>query len=168
MEMDVQLAQNTQNITSLTATVTELSTVVKYEVDRAKEDRNSVKDMVTELKSLNEKISGMAGVQKEMSQTARDIAELRTRVDQLKEWKDKYDLSKMDSRIAALEKIGSEEAGAAKAIATGADWFWRLFGPCITALGFSAIVWYVNHQPSYSLTSTHIEQGGHGQHITGE
>lgn len=166
MDMEAQTNANTSAIADLTMQVTKLTTVVGYEVERAKEDRGSVKDMVGELKGLNEKISAMASVQKEMAQSAKDITELRTRVDQLKEWKDKYDLSSFNSRIGALESTKEREEGAAKAVATGADWFWRLFGPIVTLVMMAAMGYAFTHATTYTHESTYSEQS-HGP-ITGE
>jgi len=161
----VQTLQNTQDIGKLTATIAELATMFKYETERFKEERAGVKDMVTELKGVNEKLNAMATVQKDMAQNAKDITELRARVDQLKEWKDKYDLSKFDSRIATLEKVGQLEEGAARAISSGADWFWRLFGPIVTIVVLGAF-YYAFHQPA-AYESTFIQHSTHGA-ITGE
>lgn len=166
METDPQTMTNTNDIAKLTTTVAQLATMFQFEAERAKEDRGSVKDMVGELKGLNEKISAMASVQKEMAQSAKDITELRTRVDQLKEWKDKYDLSSFNSRIGALESTKEREEGAAKAVATGADWFWRLFGPIVTLVFMSIMGYVFTHASTYTHESNYSEQS-HGP-ITGE
>lgn len=168
MDVGAQTLTNTQDIGKLSAVVSELATTMKFEAERMKEDRAGAKETLVELRALNEKISAMAGVQKEMAQSAKELAELRARVDQLKEWKDKYDLSNMNSRIKSLEDTKTEEAGAARAISTGADWFWRLFGPAISALAVAACAWYFTHEnPDYSRESTFTEHSAHGK-ITGE
>lgn len=166
MDVEHQVLTNTKDISDLTATVGKLVTMFQYEGERAKEDRTSVKDMVGELKGLNEKIGAMASVQKEMAQSSKDITELRTRVDQLKEWKDKYDLSSFNSRIGSLEGTKQREEGAAKAVATGADWFWRLFGPIVTMVMMGAMAYAFTHATTYTHESSYIEQS-HGP-ITGE
>jgi len=170
MDMEAQLNENTRNITALTATVTQLSTVVGYEVERAKEDRGNVKDVLTELKSLNDKITGIAGVQKEHSGAAAAIAELKIRVDQLKEWKDKYDLSNMNTRITALESVNTKEEGVKEAVSTGAEWFWRLFGPAISALTVAGCAWYFSQHGMNSYQHTEETFKGSAIHgaITGE
>lgn len=170
MEIESQINENTRNIATLTATVTELSTIMKYETDRAKEDRGSVKDMVNELKSLNEKITGIAGVQKEQAQAAKDITELRTRVDNLKEWKDRFDLSNMLTRITALEIVNTKEDGIKQAVSTGAEWFWRIFGPALTALAVAGCAWYFSHRDGGTYRHTEDTYTGSKVHgtITGE
>lgn len=170
MDLEGQTLKNSEAIGAITTTVEKLATIVGYEVERAKEDRAGVKEMVGELKDLNTKITGIAEVQKDMAQASKDITELRTRVDQLKEWKDKFDLSKMDSRIAALEKINDTDTGIKKAVSTGADWFWKIFGPAISAVVVAGIaVYFSTHNPTSSYKHTEeIYQGKtHGQ-ITGD
>lgn len=168
MSMEAQTNENTRSIGSLASTVTELSTVVKYEVERAKEDRSSVKDMVTELKSLNEKITSMATVQKEQAQAAKDITEIRTRVEQLKEWKDKYDLSNMTSRIVALEQVNTKESGVKEAVSTGAEWFWRIFGNAIVAAIMGAMAWYFSHAGQAYTRTEETYRGNVNGPVTGE
>lgn len=170
MDSETQIAENAKSIAALALTVTELSTTVRYESEIAKTDRTSVKEMVTELRALNEKIVSMAGVQKEQTQVGKDVAELRTRVDQLKEWKDKFDLSNMFTRIEGLEKQNVKEAGVKEAVSTGAEWFWKLFGPAITALTVAACAWYFSHggnMQTYRHTEDIYQGKAHGQ-ITGD
>lgn len=168
MDLEAQTGENTKSIAALALTVTELATAVKYESENAKRDRDSVKEMVAELKSLNQKIADMAGVQKEQTQVGKDVAELRTRVDQLKEWKDKFDLSNMLTRIESLEKQNVKEAGVKEAVSTGAEWFWKIFGPAITALTVAACAWYFSHgSVSYKHTEEIYQGKPHGQ-ITGD
>lgn len=167
MDLEVQTGENAKSISALAITVTELATAVKYESEIAKNDRNSVKEMVVELKALNQKISDMAGVQKEQAQVGKDVAELRTRVDQLKEWKDKFDLSNMLTRIEGLEKQNIKEAGVKEAVTTGAEWFWKILGPAITALTVAALAWYFHSgNVSYKHTEETYQGKAHGQ-ITG-
>lgn len=161
MDMEAQTNENTRNITSLTATVTELSTIMKFEVERGKEDRSSVKDMVNELKSLNEKITTMAGVQKEQAQATNAITELRTKMERL----DKFDFSKMENRLEGLEKINTKEEGVKSTLTTGLDWFWRLFGNAITCAITAALVYGITHD--VGSTTTYMEKHVRGQ-ITGE
>lgn len=167
MDVETQTLQNTADIGKLTGLVAELATTARIEFERMKEDRAGVKDMVAELKGLNDKISSMAGVQKEMAQNAKDVTELRTRVDQLKEWKDKYDLSAFNSRIATLETAKEREEGASKALSTGANWLWMIFGPVVTAVIVGGLTYYFSHVPYYSHETTTIEHTSH-EPITGE
>lgn len=167
MDVEAQTGENTKSIAALALTVTELATAVKYESEIAKNDRSSVKEMVVELKALNQKISDMAGVQKEQAQVGKDVAELRTRVDQLKEWKDKFDLSNMQTRIEGLEKQNTKEAGVKEAVTTGAEWFWKIFGPAVTAVTVAACAWYFSEgRITYKHTEETYQGKGHGQ-ITG-
>lgn len=169
MDIEVQTNENTRNIAELTTTVTKLATVMGYEVERAKEDRNSVKDMVAELKDLNQKITGMASVQKDMAQADKEITELRARVDQLKEWKDKYDLSNMSGRITALETVNTKDSGVKEAVSTGAEWFWRIFGNAIVAAMMGGMAYYFSHNgPNYSHIEETTRRGALHGTITGE
>lgn len=168
MDLESQTLENAKSIGAITATVEKLSTIVGYEVERAKEDRAGVKDMVLELKDLNNKITGIADVQKDQAQANKDITELRTRTDQLKEWKDKYDLSKMDSRIASLEKVNDTDAGIKKAVSTGADWFWKIFGPTISIIILAILAWYFTQGQQYTRTSQTFTTGMTHGPITGE
>lgn len=165
MDIEAQILKNAENIATLTQTTTELSTVMKYEIERAKDDRTSVKEMVNELKALNNKITEMAGVQKEQQAAANAITELRAGYSQLKEWKDKFDLSKMDSRIGVLESHDAKEKAVKETVTTGLDWFWRLFGNAITA-GITVLIFWLCTQNTAS-TTTIMEKSIHGV-ITGE
>lgn len=168
MDLETQTAENAKSIAALTVTVTELSTAVKYESENAKRDRDNVKEMVSELKALNQKISDMTGFQKEIQQAGKDVTELRARVDQLKEWKDKFDLSNMQSRIETLEKQNVKEAGVKEAVSTGAEWFWKIFGPAVTAIVVAACAWYFSQGNVAYRHSEETYRGKiHGQ-ITGD
>lgn len=167
MDIEAQTAQNAADIGKLATTVTELATMFKYTEERNKEGREDAKHMIKELQGLNERIGTVVVLKNELGQMGKDLIEVRSRCDQLKEWKDKYDLSSMRGRIESLEKTKQEEAGAAQALSTGADWFWRLFGPFITVLMLGGMGYYFSSHMDTVRESTYIEKSGHGK-ITGE
>lgn len=169
MDIEAQTAKNAESISSLALIVTELSTTVKYEAEIAKGDRSSVKDMVNELKSLNEKITSIAGVQKEQAQAAKEISQLSAYVENIRDWKAKFDLSNMLTRIEGLEKKDIKDDGVKEAVSVGADWFWRIFGPALSALTVAVIAWYFSQgNVAYRHTEeTYTGKTIHGA-ITGE
>ncbi len=79
MELAVlqETRQNTKDIAALAATVDKLATVFQYAEKAHEEDRKDLKEITTELRTLNEKLSGMNGVQKELGALTGEVGKLR-------------------------------------------------------------------------------------------
>ena len=76
MSIEEQTLKNTQDIGALTHTVSKLATMFEYSEKSRVEERADVKQVVAELKTLNDKISGMASMQKEISDLSGSVRAL--------------------------------------------------------------------------------------------
>lgn len=76
MSLEEQTKENTRNISALTTTVTELTTMFKFTEKARDEERQDVKSAVAELKTLNEKITQMSSIQKDVTQLSGDFRAL--------------------------------------------------------------------------------------------
>lgn len=107
MDNSAQTMQNTQDIAKVTAAVGELALTVKFEMERGKEERESIKSMVQELRGLNEKMGSLQTITTEMThlkekieESAKKIAILETKDESCKEWRDKHDGATHAMKIA--------------------------------------------------------------------
>ncbi len=157
MDIELQTNQNTRDINILTNTVTELATIVKYSEKQHENDRDDLKSVVSELKSLNDKIGSMAGVQHELGSLLGEIGKLRHDIRNMEQAqlaipllkKDLVEnekaISKLESRIGMLEKWKESKEGAVEAIRWVVRGFWSIFGTGILALGSFVLYLFFNH-----------------------
>ena len=104
--------------------------------------------MVSELKSLNDKITSMAGVQKEMSTLGGEVGKLRHDLRNAENaingmpllqkmiTENQNKIAALTAQTAELMKWKDKHEGAAGAIASAAKALWTLFGGGVMALGY--------------------------------
>lgn len=153
MNVEEQTNENTKNIGTLANTVTELTTMFKYAEKARDEERLDVKAAVNELKNLNDKITTMASMQKEVTALASDVRALshdfknmQNGMQALALLKDKQiDCEKTsgnhETRIDALETWRSEQKGAAGAVKVIIHIIWAF----VAAGGLSFIAWIMTN-----------------------
>ncbi len=97
-QIEVHLLKNTDDIGKVVAITAELATMMKYEVERGKEDRSNLKDAVGKMTEISEKMSVMTAVQQQVTQItaqqaqyAQDIVNVKDTVGLLLGSKEKFD-----------------------------------------------------------------------------
>jgi len=89
MGLEEQTRENTRNIATLASTVTELSTMFRYTEKSRDEERAYVKEAVTELKSLNDKMTSLSYVKGDLTALADKIRDHETRINEFESLRDK-------------------------------------------------------------------------------
>lgn len=141
--------QNTKDIGILTTTVKELATMFRYAEKEYEHSRQDMKEVVVGLKTLNEKIGAMDGVQKEIGILIGEVGKLRHDIKNvehaqqaipiLKENLIRNDkmVSDHETRVDALEKWKDEKDGAFGAVKVVIHSIWAF-----TSIGgLSFIAW---------------------------
>lgn len=102
MNVEQETRQNTKDIASLAATVGKLATVFEYSEKAHEKDRRNLEAITAELRTLNDKLTGMNGVQKEIGTLMGEVGKLR------------HDIKNMEQPLAAIPLIKEALAGADK------------------------------------------------------
>lgn len=141
MNIEEQTFKNTDDIAKVTAAVSELAATMKFELERSKEYRESVKSMVSELRGINEKLGSLAVVQNKIAELESKVAVLENKEDTCKEWRDKHD-------------------GATDAMRVAVKAMWAVCGTGVMSVaGFVLYLFFTNttpvltHQPPHEVIS---------------
>jgi tetrahydromethanopterin S-methyltransferase subunit B len=145
-------------VSELANQVTKVVTVVEFEVERGKEDRIANQSVLTELKSINEKISSMHGVNEKLSELNTEVGKLRhdfrnveNTLNSLPLMQEKHNalalqVARVETKQTEMERIqialtlqdakqdGVLE-GVVGVIKTISEWMWRLTPVAVAAYG---------------------------------
>lgn len=153
MSHEEQTRENTRNISTLATTVTELATMFKFTEKARDEERLDVKNAVNELKQLNQKITEMSTIQKDVNTLSgdfralsHDMKNVQNAIQAIGLLKDRLSedgkkLENHEIRIDSLEATRTKAEGATGAV--------KLMIHCIWAFasvgGLSFIAWIVTN-----------------------
>lgn len=158
VDLEQQTQQNTKDIHTLTIQVNKLATIVEFAEKHHESDRQDMRDVVSGLKGLNEKIGALANLQEKIGLMTGEIGKLRHDIKNLENaqsgipmLRDKLTYNEKgvadhETRLAAIEKWRDRKDGAAGAVNWLLHGFWAVFGSAILAVvGF--VLWlFFNHK----------------------
>lgn len=75
--LQLKVEQHSTDIKELTVNVSKLATIVEYSEKDKQQDRETMRDVARTLSSLSEKIHGLLGIEKELTQCIKEIATVR-------------------------------------------------------------------------------------------
>lgn len=160
MDVEAQTAKNTEDISKVTAAVGELTVTMKFEMERGKEERESIKSMLSELKGINEKMGSISNLQLKISELEGELGKQRHDIKNLENAQQafpvfKEKLEECGKKVAVLEakdqgcKEWRDKHDGAKGAATVAiRAFWAVFGTGLIALGsFVLYLFFTSQSP---------------------
>lgn len=165
MEVEFEVRQNTRDIANLTNTVTRVATLVESGEKRHEEDRQSMRDIFSGLKQLNDKIGNFTGMQEKVVDISTQMGGLRHDVKNLeqgmqaipllknKEVENEKFIGNHELRIAELEKFKNKHDGATGAVRLMIHVLWAVFGSVITTMAFYFMSDFFRHTPISTMTT---------------
>lgn len=171
MEIEVETRQNTRDIATLTNNVTRLTVLVENGEKRHDEDRQTMRDIFSGLKSLNDKIGGVTNMQEKVNELASQMGGLRHDVKNLengmqaipllknKEVENEKKLVEHETRINTLESFKDKHDASTSTAKLFIHVLWAVFGSGITALGFYFLSDFFQHNPYHRTETKEIISG---------
>ena len=165
MSLEEQTRENTRNISSLTTTVTELATMFKFTEKARDEERQDVKSAVAELKTLNQKITEMSTIQKDVNQLSgdfralsHDMKNVQNAIQAIGLLKDRLSengetLAKHETRLDSIETWRSETKGATGAVKILIHTIWAF----VSVGGLSFIAWIMTNYNKVTMVVGKID-----------
>jgi chromosome segregation ATPase len=140
MDIQEQTLQNSRDISTLTATVAKLGAMFESAEKVRDEDRSDLHSVVSELRSMNEKISDITGVKKDVNAVAADVRALR---------------SDFDKRLKVLEVLKDQAEGASGVVKVLIHSIWAF----ASIGGFSFVAWLLTTYAQSQSIGAHIGTG---------
>lgn len=160
MDVEAQTIKNTEDISKVTAAVSELTITMKFEMERGKEERESIKSMLSELKGINEKMGAIGNLQLKISELEGELGKQRHDIKNLENIQQaipvfKEKLEDVGKKVAVLEsreqscKEWRDKYDGAKGAATIAvRALWAVFGTgIITIVAFVLYMFFTSQSP---------------------
>lgn len=160
MDIEAQTQRNTDDISKLTAAVSELALTMRYEIERGKEERDNVKSMVNELRGLNEKMGSLTTMTAELAELKGELGKQRHDIRNLENAQNAIPLLKnivdeSSKKIAVLEtkdegckEWRDKHDGATRAMSIAVRAMWAVCGTGVLSLGaFVLYLFFTNTSP---------------------
>lgn len=161
MDIEAQTAKNTEDIGKVTAAVDKLALTMQFEMERGKEERESIKSMLTELRGINEKMGAIAPLQTKIVELEGELGKYRYDLKNLENSQQALPLlaqkvNDMVTEIAVLnaaDRICKEwrdkHDGAADAMKLAIKAMWTVCGAGVmSVLGFVLYLYFTNASPT--------------------
>lgn len=133
MSLEAKVDKHESDIKELTINVVKLAGIVEHSEKDRQQDRDTMKDVAKSLSVLSEKIQGLIGIEKEITQCLKEIATVRhdlastqTTLTGLTPVLERA--AKLEAKMEALETLRDRMAGGAAVIGLGAKIFWAICG----------------------------------------
>lgn len=163
--------KNTTSISELTNQVVRIATIVENAEKRHGDDLLTIKDAISSVNKLSEKVSQALLLEKDFMQQKETIADLKSVVKvaennittlQQDNTQNKFDItslqksnSELKAKVEALEVIRDRMAGAGEAVSIGAKILWTLFGGGVTTLAIFLLTSFFNgHAPKINIDNS--------------
>ena len=115
--------------------------------------------MRKDIDSTRKDIGALLSLKEKLDDAQVLVAKTETRVDQLEKWKERHNLSALETSVAAMEKRWAEHEITAKNVKAGVKWFWAVGGAVVTAVvGGVTLYKTVFQEPAFYTQSSTFER----------
>jgi hypothetical protein len=161
MDIESTVIRNTEDINKVTAAVSELTLTMKFEMERGKEERESVKSMLLELRGINEKMGSITALTAKVAELDGALGKQRHDLKNLENiqqviplFNEKLnnaitDIAVLQSHDIACKEWRDKHDGAANAMRTAVKAMWTVSGTgVISVVGFVLYLFFTNTTPA--------------------
>lgn len=160
MDLEERTNKNTDDINKVTKAVAELTVTMRFEMERGKEERDSIKSVLIELRGINEKMGSLTTVQNEVSELKGEMGKYRHDLRNLESLLQALPLIKKDveentKNIAVLQtkddtckEWRDKHDGATKAMSVAVRAMWAVCGTGVLSVAsFVLYLFFTSQQP---------------------
>lgn len=161
MDIEATVIRNTEDINKVAAAVGELTLTMKFEMERGKEERESIKSMLTELRGINEKMGSItaltakvAELEGELGKQRHDLKNLENSLQVIPLIKEKLneavtDVAILQDRETTCKEWRDKHDGASAAMKTAVKAMWAVSGTgVLSVIGFVLYLFFTNSSPT--------------------